>query len=67
MSAPIDWPAILARRPGAAPAVDFRVGMTCTTATPGRRLVIDGAGEHVGWSDGSPAMVEEITRHTEAA
>lgn len=32
-----------------------------------RRPVYDGAGYHVAWSDGSPAMVEEITRLTEAA
>ena len=55
--------ASFARRPGA-PAVDFRVGMTCATAGP-RSPVYDGAGYHVGWSDGAPAMVEEITRETE--
>ena len=64
--APIDWPALLARRPGAAPAVDFRVGMTCTTTAPGRRPVYDGASRHVAWSDGAPSMVEEITRDSEA-
>ena len=55
---------VFERRPGP-PAVDFRVGMTCTAAAHGRRPVIDGAGHHGAWSDGAPAMVEEITRETE--
>ena len=46
------------RRPGAAPAQDFRVGMACATAT---RAVVDYHGLVIGWDPG----YLEISRYDE--